>query len=332
MKLVYGTDYVKTRMNTSIYADIQQQLAMRDNMFRKATMSDMMMMNVRFGDIGGVVLGGTPVYIHTYEQAKAEGMSDENAHREAERVFAESSERAQQSSAEASKGEYLSGQGAMRTFFMYLTSPIQYQRNINVSIVNLVRNVLDKSEGKEADVKRARDQAVRAIVVYHFILPQIFQAIASGLTAFTSDDDEVVEHFWRRQYRALALGNLTTFPVLGQILSSLANVASGADEFWASSGSPVFDFASEVTRDITRLAKDGAEGEDLMKVLEDAATLAGVPLETANNYIETIQNIEDEDHPLARLLGWSEYGLGGKASGSGSKENTRKNRQKQRGF
>lgn len=310
MKLVYGTDYVKNRTNTSIYADIQQQLAMRSNMFRGATMSDMMMMNVKYGDVGGVVLGGTPVYIDTYQKAIADGMTEANAHKEAERVFGEASERAQQSSAEFSKGEYLSGQGVMRSFFMYLTSPIQYQRNINVALLNLANSVINSRAGKEADVQTARKQAVRAVIVYHFILPQIFQAVASGLTAFTSDDDEIVDQFWRRQARAAILGNLSTFPVLGQIMSGLANEISGAGEFFRSSGSPVVDFSGKAGADILRAFKSGGETEDVVKVIEDAASLKGWPVKTGLDYAESLSELDDSDHPMLKILGWSDWAIG----------------------
>ena len=309
MKLVYGTDYVKNRTNTSIYADIQQQLAMRSNMFRGATMSDMMMMNVKYGDVGGVVLGGTPVYIDTYQKAKLT-MTEANAHKEAERVFGEASERAQQSSAEFSKGEYLSGQGVMRSFFMYLTSPIQYQRNINVALLNLANSVINSRAGKEADVQTARKQAVRAVIVYHFILPQIFQAVASGLTGFTSDDDEIVDQFWRRQARAAILGNLSTFPVLGQIMSGLANEISGAGEFFRSSGSPVVDFSGKAGADILRAFKSGGEAEDVVKVIEDAASLKGIPLKTGLDYAESLSELDDSDHPMLKILGWSDWAIG----------------------
>lgn len=313
MRTVLETDYIRNRLDGSMYADLQQELDARDNVLRRIYISDLIMLNVKAGDIGAILLGGTPVYIHAYDAAKASGRSDVQARAEAEAALAESSERAQQSSAMHARGSYIRGNELMRTFFMYLTSPLQYQRNINVALVNLVSNVRDGRAGLKSDVGLSAKQAARAVLVYHVMLPQIFQAVASGLTGFFSDDDEIFEQFWRRQLRALLLGNVNTFPVLGNLFDGLANMASGADEtFFGSTGSPLIDFAAEVTRDIMGVVKDPDSGESWFKVLEDAAKLGGVPLETVVDNFDALKDAVDgnTDFPLLRLLGWSEWALG----------------------
>ena len=315
MKILLDTDYVKNRANTSQYADIQQQMETRSGLLRKVSISDLLMINVKIGDIGAVMLGGAAVYIHSYDAAIAEGKSKSVARQEAERVFAASSERAQQSSAMHSRGAFLRGDGLWRGFFMYLTSPIQYQRNINVALLNLGQNIIDAKKGNDADVKAAAKQAMRAVVVYHFILPQIFTAIASGLTGFGADDDEIIKEFWARQRKALLLGNANVFPVVGQIWSQAASALSGAESmsFWRSSGSPLIDFGGEVIGDVGKLF-DGTDGAELWKVLEDVAAIKGIPLETGTNYLEAIQDVAegDTDFPIQRLLGWSAWALGEK--------------------
>jgi hypothetical protein len=180
-------------------------------------------------------------------------------------------------------------------------------------LVNLLANVKDQRAGLKSDVKLSATQAARAVLVYHVMLPQIFQAVASGLTGFFSDDDEIFEQFWRRQFRALLLGNVNTFPVLGQVADGLANLASGANEtFFGSSGSPLIDFSAEVRRDLLSAAKEPDSGESWMKILEDAAALGGVPLETVIDNFQALQDVAESetDFPLLRLLGWSKWALG----------------------
>ena len=311
-KRLLQTEYVKNRMDGSQFADIQQQINMRRDIMKKMRISDMLMMNVRIGDVSAVIMGGAPVYLHAYDQAIASGQTELQARAEAELAFATSSDRAQQASAEYSKGRYLSTNGIMRTFFMYLTSPLQYQRNINVASYNAIKAFMNKAKNPEK-AKEAGKQAMRALIVFHVILPQIFQALASGLTAIGSDDEDILERFWARQQRALVLGNANTFPILGQFASALINVVVGLeDEIFDSTGSPLIDFSSEVLTDFTRVVKSDREGEDVVKLLEDVAQVSGIPLETTIDYAEAFKEVAegDTDFPVQRLLGWSKWALG----------------------
>lgn len=300
IKTLSETEYVKNRMSGSMYADLQQELDGRSHMLKESKISDWLMLNVKYGDISAVIMGGAPVYIHTYNEAIRNGKSPEQARVKAEKVFAASSERAQQASAVHSRGSFLRGNAIMRAFFMYLTSPMQYQRNVNVALYNYARN----------RNKETRNQLIRAGVIYHVVLPQIFQAVASGMTGFTSDDDEVLETFWARQRRALMLGNLNAIPAVGQIASGFANWASGANETFQSSGSPLIDLGNDLVRDSVRMmqGKDGG----LQSTVENISKLGGIPLETVLSNAEAFQDVSEgeTDHPIMRLLGWSGWSLG----------------------
>ena len=316
MKEVYNTEYVKNRLDSSIYADIQDQIKSRDDIPGKskiAKINDVLMLNVKLGDIGAVIFGGTPVYLHTYKKAIDAGKSEAAAKLEAEDVFTASSERAQQSSAMASRGSYLRDNSWTRSWFMYLTSPIQYQRNVNVALYNLVQAVADKNRGNKADVKEVAKQALRAVLIFHVILPQIFQAVASGFLAFT-DDDEVRELFWERQLQTLLYGNFTVFPVAGQVIQGLAKIAFGnEEEIFSSSGSPMLDLIMETKDRTMKVFKDG-DSEDWLRLTEDLSKLGGIPMETVVDNYEAIEDVynNDAEHPILRLLGWSEWALGEK--------------------
>jgi hypothetical protein len=311
MPMIWNSEYVKNRMSNSQFADIQQQLDQRDNTLKGLRWDDYAMMNVKWGDIGAVIAGGAPVYVHAYNEAKAARMTNDQAQAKAEEVFGLASERAQQSSATHAKGAFLRGKGAARTWFMYLTSPLQYQRNVNTGIANLVANVFEKKAGRKSEVKTAANQALRAIVIYHVLLPQIFQAVASGLVGFTDDEDYIKEQFWAKQLRALYAGNLNAIPLAGQLITVLANLAAGTGESWDSSGSPIIDLVGEIKQDFERAVKNGDDLSAWLELGSSAGLAAGIPVKTIKSYYEAITDISEgnTEHPLLRAGGWSKWSL-----------------------
>jgi SAM-dependent methyltransferase len=312
--IIMQSNYVKNRLSNSQFADIQDQINMRKSALRKWRWDDVLMINVKAGDIGAILMGGIPVYVHYYAQAKAKGRTDAQAKAYAELMFGAASDRAQQASSEASKGFYLGSNnyGIGRTFFMYLTSPMQYQRNVNVSIYNFYKAIQAASKGKKVDTKKIGIEAARAVIVYHFLLPQIFQAVASGLSGL-GDDDEITERFWKRQLRAAMLGNVNVFPAVGQMLTALGNNIVGLEDekFFGSSGSPMVDFGGKASGRIANAISEPS-GENLTKVIEDLAQLRGIPLKQVTEQYEAIQEVmdDDTDFPIQRLLGWSKWALG----------------------
>tara|TARA_R110001632_G_C11303322_1_gene413975 strand:- start:34 stop:1401 length:1368 start_codon:yes stop_codon:yes gene_type:complete len=311
LPMIWGSEYVKNRRSTSQYADIQQSLDARQNVMKGMRLSDWVMMNVKIGDIGAVIMGGAPVYYHAYTEAKAEGMTDDQAQAKAEEVFGLASERAQQSSAGHAQGSFLKGQGLARSWFMYQTSPLQYQRNVNTSIANFVAQAYELKNKRPSEAKKAAIQAVRAISIYHFILPQIFQAVASGLVGFTDDEDYIKEKFWARQRRAAYLGNLNTFPALGTLLSGLANIISGADETFRSSGSPIIDIFTKTAGQFNKAVKNGDDMDAWIDLGSELAQARGIPVKTVRSYYEAITDVSEGNtrNPLLRLLGWSKWSL-----------------------
>ena len=311
MPMIWGSEYVKNRMSNSQFADIQQQLDQRDNTLKGLRWDDYAMMNIKWGDIGAVIAGGAPVYVHTYNEAKAAGMTNDQAQAKAEEVFGLASERAQQSSAGHAKGAFLREEGIARTWFMYLTSPLQYQRNINTSIANLVANVFEKKAGRKSEVKKAANQALRAIVVYHVILPQIFQAVASGLVGFTDDEDYIKEQFWAKQRRALYMGNFNSFPIVGALISKAANLVAETGENFNSSGSPLLDLVQETTADFYKALKNGDSLDAWLDLGESASLVLGIPAKTVKSYYEAFTDISEgnTENPLLRALGWSKWSI-----------------------
>ena len=316
-QMVWQTDYVKNRLSTSMYADIQQAMEMKSTSITRGSASDYIMLNVKAGDIGAIIIGGTPVYIHHYQQAKAEGRTDSEAAEIAEMRFAAEAERAQQSSAMHSRGEYLqSNDFVLRGWFMYLSSPIQYQRNVNVALYNAARAVMDTNKGRPVEMGKAFKQLLRAFLIYHVLLPQIFHALGTGIIQFIDDDDETAQQAIARQYKALLLGNFNTLPLAGQFLSIIADLISGADETFTSTGNPLVDESLRLFQDFERFGKevkdkDEAIAESLYKLIETGGELKGIPVGTGQSVYEAWRDIANGDtkYPAHRALLWSKWAL-----------------------
>jgi hypothetical protein len=223
------------------------------------------------------------------------------------------SERAQQSSAIHSRGAFLRGNSLMRSFFAFMTSPLKYQRNVNVALYNAARSVAEGHRGNPKKAREAFKQLFYAGAIYHVLLPQLFQAVATGVSALVDPDDEDrMEKAWRRQLRALMLGNASVFPVLGQLWSAASNRMSGANEaFLRGSGSPLLDSASDVVFDVDRVMGKPGEMDAWLRLLQSVPELGGVPMKTFVRQYEALQEtIEGEtDNPLLRNLGWSKWAI-----------------------
>lgn len=101
---------------------------------------------------------------------------------------------------------------------MYLTTPKQYLRKEIIALRNLGRKL------KAMDAKAGKGtigQNIRTFVLYHFVMPLIFQYVSLGLPGvlrpFRDDDDEDL-------IRAAVLGNLNALFILGEMITYFADV------------------------------------------------------------------------------------------------------------
>jgi len=311
---IYRLNYTKNRLSNSQFSDIQDQINRRRSALKKFDYSDALMINVKAGDIGAIMMGGAPVYVYYYKKAKKEGKSDAEAREYAEIRFGAAADRAQQSSKESSKGFYLGSNngGFGRTFFMYMTSPMQYLRIENVSFYNFYKALQAVHKNEPAKLKKVSKELASAFVFFHVLLPQLFQAVASGLTLF-GDDDDVVERFWARQRKAFILGPALTFPVVGGIAEQITNYYTGLtdENFFGSSGSPMLDGVTNGGRKVVKFLTDPTPGA-FFDVLQDVAQFKGIPLKQGVEQFEAIDDVMkgETDFPIQRLGGWSEWALG----------------------
>jgi hypothetical protein len=91
--------------------------------------------------------------------------------------------------------------GVGRLLVMYATSPLSYHRK---AVSGLRHIVSGAKQGDKAKIKKG----IKAAVVGHIILPQLYQFALNG---FRWDDDD--------QERALLLGNLNSLPATGSVIA-----------------------------------------------------------------------------------------------------------------
>lgn len=307
---IIESEYIKNRSNTSMYRDLRQDVDARSGIGRGMTFSDVIMMGVKFGDVGAIVIGGGPIYVDAKTRALKEGRTESEAADMANDALAKAAERSQQSSAMHAQGSFLRGNALMRTFFMYATSPIQYQRNINVAAQNLLKAANDAKKGNKADVKTAAEQFGKIFAIYHVLLPQLFQAVASGFMMFMSDDEEVVENLARRQLKALYLGNGNVIPLFGQLADTVTSRLSGTRVFTGGAGSPLLDSMARGFRSIDGLLRDGFTIEHIGNLVDELGKSLGIPIAPVRNTIEGAGEVIEDDAPLLRMLNFSNYALG----------------------
>lgn len=319
-KTILGTDYAKNRMSGHYDRDAADQLrrvrglhgATLGDKFRDAQNKAMFM--TRMGDIGAIAAGGWPLYQYTYDQAIENLDSPMVARGKAEAALAKASDRTQQSSEVHALGEQQRNFW-MKNFTMFMTSPIQYQRNATGAIRKGVRAYVAEKNGKLS--KRQRNhlikQSAKSFAIFHVVLPVLFQAMASGFIGLWSDDEDARDDFWASIRRASLWGNVNSYFILGDIAEYAARKFSGEKVFsGAIIEAPMLSQIEDTGKSLIKVIQDG-DTAALWELTKDATKLgAGIPIDPVARQIEGIKNAATgkTDAPLFRALGWSEYSLG----------------------
>lgn len=197
------------------------------------------------GDRFAIVAGGWGVYKHTYDQAIKEGKTEEQARSVAEKRFENATRLAQQAS-EASDLSAMQRNPYLKWFTMYKTSPFSYFRQSRAALRAI-------SAGKGS-----KRENYKKFMIYHVILPQLFQAATTGFALgrdkwvmqvddgemedklkFGTDPSDILKFMlpftssevsdkygdvWKAQKRAGYIGSLNGLFILGDILNWGANL------------------------------------------------------------------------------------------------------------
>lgn len=316
LKRVFNdSGYLKDRYKNGFTRDMAVALKRdyKQSLAGKSTFLDKLMFNVKIGDAGGIAMG-MGAYLHYYNKFK-KTMPENVAHQKAVREFEESTKLSQQSTNTEDMSSFQRGGHFAKIFTMYLTSPIAYMRHERKGVRDIFRGA------KEGDAKRIKDGA-RRFVIYHAVLPVIFQYVANGLPgilASWNDDDE------KDLKRAALLGNINGVFIAGKAFNYMADIVTGKP--WARKGTnsytPVFDNINDLSYSVAKLMKEYNDNpdkleEDLIKELStktaiDLSDMVGLPASRLQKTYKSVtkaaggwDNMSDKEK-TATVLGYSNY-------------------------
>jgi hypothetical protein len=247
---------IKTALSSKEFAQFQ----------RHKGWLDMLMLNVRVGDQAAIIAAGWARYRW---QTKVNGMSHEDAIRD----FEVNSERVQQSG-DLSQLSNIQTRGSItKLLTMFLSSPIQY---VNRE-VSALRNLAAGRQGAAS--------AAKAIVIYHVIIPLLYQFMADG---FQWDKNE--------DLRAVLLGPFNGLVIVGQVFAGLMAAISGAKIRDANIPliSPAFSLMYPIQETLNDIADGDLPIEDVHKIVREFAglggALTGLPLKSS---FDTVSGVSD---------------------------------------
>ena len=328
MKTILDTEYIKNRLSTGNDRDLRMIAERGSNRKIAQVRSNMdkMMILTRLGDVGAIVIGGWPLYQYTYEQtlkqAQDEGfapaLAEEIARKEAETKFSEVTARQQQDSNLFSQGAWQRSGSFAKMFTMYMTTPIQYHRNV----ASAWRAYFTKDE--DGNRRGSFGDLVKNTFIFHVLLPQIYTAIGSAFIGMFGDDDDASKEFWDRQKAALVYGNFNSVFIAGDIISGMVNAyIDEGNLYQLRTGLPPIDafFQAGAASVQTLHAMEEGDNEKMVKyadkALDSMFRSIAVPYRTV---IDTIHNgwemytgeAEGSKYEQwMRLMGWSDYMIPG---------------------
>ena len=207
-------------------------------------------------------------------------------------MFEQTTNGMQQSGLISELNVYQRGGSILKWFTMYMNSKIQYYR----AEAYALRVMKDK--GLRAD-------AVKALIVSHFVLPMAFQFAANG---FEWDDED--------QLRAMILGSLNGLFIMGNFLEYTLGRIFGAVPNRDLDFLPVetqLENIVQLSVDIEKAIDGGMSKKELVNLVNSslrAMMVLGIPYGVGKRYYEGLVRLIDGKMEDVRELIWSQYMLG----------------------
>ncbi len=261
IKYMMNIPYLKDRFGRGGSTDaLKRQLEQR--MFAKISLFDeIFSANVRYGDMGAIVLGGKP-YIDCLLD---KGYSEEQAIR----IFIEKTVNDQQSSIPSTLSNIqrnAAHQPLAKMFFAYQNTPWQYFRTAANAIIRFKQN-----PSKETGLDMAK-----LVGCYMFLFPYLFN-LASSLSpiiaATGGGDDELKEDFWKS-----VIGGITFVPIAGMFINT---IYSGIRGERATTGNWFDTAASKLGNTARKINKGDVTPKDIFNAISlFAEASTGIPMTT----------------------------------------------------
>ena len=287
-KILLGSEYMKARgqsvtrdLKTAMQSDEFQNFRGNPNFWNS------LMLNIQLGDKGAILMGGWSLYKYNLKQGKT--------HEQALRAFEEFSDRTQQSGDLDQLSVIQRGGSWAKLFTMFKSAPQQYFRKELAAVKDIA---LKKGAYKST-------KAWKTILIYHIILPGLFQFVANG---FRWDDDD--------QRRAAILGPLNGIPLVGDGIEYLIRIVLG--QMTWDLANPLLAPFKEIGGAFDALADMREEGisiEDMKRAISGILSVTGVtigaPLESTFNMGFGLWKLGTGQTTTAKglkeLAGWSEW-------------------------
>ena len=320
MNTLLQTDFLKDRMTNSQNEEILYTMNRQRSLFPNANQwrengVNKLMFNVKFGDIGAIIIGGWPVYQYTYDQAIKRGATEAEAAAEAEVAFTEASA-VQQSTELHTRSHFYRTSELARTLLLFRTSPLLYHGKVQASLREAQEAYVNSRDGKISgdEALEIAKASAKSIMIFQVVLPQIYYMIAGGFVGFWHDDDDVRATYWKGAAATLVLGNLSAVPIAGGIAAYATGASAFSPTAEEAGGSALIDASMALTSvDWADIEFDDLMGEDNSKAIRAVSKMidvtTGYGSKTLYNTIEGVIMAVDEMSPEAvfQILGWSKY-------------------------
>lgn len=250
------------------------------------TVTNMMMIPIKYGDKGAILIGG---YAHYYAKIKAGA-----THEEAIKSFERRTALTQQSTDPDQLSELQRSNSLVRSMVQFMSSP-------NALMRAEYNAILEYRRGRTSSAELAK-----SMFLFHILIPNLFTYVANG---FTWDDED--------QLAASMLGSLNGILIFGQVIEAMVSAGVKGDYFapkvrHVGTSVDLILKASKTIEDAT--IEDFLNGnKSISKMLDGVGGLFGVPLKTLHNQIVGINegiNASSDDDVIksgALILGYSPY-------------------------
>jgi len=257
----------------------------------------------KWGDIVPIMVGYPELYKSALKDAKAEGLTGQEAKDRAEETATNDILLYQQSALTGDLSNFQAGSPLEKLFTMYMTSQLSYHRQAVSALRGLGMNF------RRGDTKSV-NKNLRKFLVAHFVLPQAFTLFANG---FRFDEDD--------HKRQLLFGSLLNLPLAGEVLSyALDQMAGKPFDYAPTPVGAVVTYGKKAVSGLNELVKKNKldqepETGEVYEVIKDMATFmsvaTGKPYSGLMNSTEGIVNsvMGNSRNPVMESFGYSPYAL-----------------------
>ena len=261
---------IKTAMRSEVYASWKKHPSFLNTL----------MLNMKVGDQGAIVMGGWSVYRYHRNQGKT--------HEEAIKIFEKITSNTQQSGDLSKLSQWQRGGSFAKLFTMFKSAPNQFFRKE----LGAIRN---RFHGRTNN-----RQFIKTIIIFHFLIPMFFQWVSDW---FKWDKKE--------QLRAAIFGSFNGIFIISDMLEVMIRYAMKMRVFPAEV--PIMGIGDDFGKALKLISDDDITTEDVFNAIRGLAGAVGVikgmplkqPLDIGKGVVDVLDG--EYEYGLGEMLGYSPY-------------------------